>query len=106
MRTFLQLTLLIMVALTSLNAVSADEPASASAPNGAADDQNLRKISGIFDTDLPKTERKGRIRFIIHPHIGDFTRRSYVGVPLGVRWGVNDHVEFSATVEPYLQHGL
>lgn len=70
------------------------------------EDQSLQKVSGIFDTDLPKTEKKGRIRLIVHPHVGDFTRRPYVRVPLGVRWGVNDHVEVSATVEPYLQHGL
>ena len=86
-------------------ASGAEEPAAAAAP-AAPDDQGLRKISGIFDTDLPKTEKKGRIRFILHPHLGDFTRRSYVRVPLGVRWGVNDHVEFSATVEPYFEHGL
>jgi hypothetical protein len=71
-----------------------------------ADEQALRKIDGIFDTDLPKTEKKGRIKFLVHPHLGDFTRRPYVRVPFGVRWGVNDHVEFSATVEPYFQHGL
>ena len=29
----------------------------------------------------------------MHPHFGDFTRRSYVRLPLGIRWGVNDHVE-------------
>jgi hypothetical protein len=78
----------------------------ASAAKPPPDEQALRKISGIFDTDLPKTERKGSIRFILHPHLGDFTRRSYVRIPLGIRWGVNDHVEFSATIEPYIQHGL
>jgi hypothetical protein len=82
----------------------AQQPGAAAGP--APEDKELRKITGIFDTDLPKTEKKGRIRFLIHPHVGDFTRRSYVRVPLGVRWGVNDHVEFSATVEPYIQHGL
>lgn len=63
----------------------------------------LHKISGIFDTELPKTEKMGRIRLIVHPHLGDFTRRSFVRIPLGVRWGVNDHAEFNATVEPYFQ---
>ncbi|MDB6166453.1 MAG: hypothetical protein JWQ83_1593 [Lacunisphaera sp.] len=72
----------------------------------APEDKTLHKISGIFDTELPKTERKGSIRFIVHPHLGDFTSRSYVRVPLGIRWGVNDHVEFTATVEPYFEHGL
>ena len=75
-------------------------------PPPPGDDLGLRKISGIFDTDLPKTERKGSVRLIVHPHFGDFTRRSYVRIPLGVRWGVNDHVEITATVESYIQHGL
>lgn len=88
--------------LTSLQAQEA-EVAAAKPP---AEDQALRKINGIFDTDLPKTERKGSIRFIVHPHLGDFTSRSYLRIPLGIRWGVNDHVEFTATVEPYIQHGL
>lgn len=95
---------LFILALFALTAARAEQPAAdATAP---ADDKDLRKVNGIFDTDLPKTEKKGRIRFIVHPHLGDFTRRSYVRVPLGVRWGANDHVEFSATVEPYFQHGL
>ena len=68
--------------------------------------QELRKISGIFDTDLPKTEKKGSVRIIVHPHMGDFTRRNYLRLPLGVRWGVNNHVEVTATIEPYIQHGL
>ena len=70
------------------------------------EDRALHKISGIFDTDLPKTERKGSIRLILHPHLGDFHRRSYLRLPFGVRWGVNDHMEFSAQVEPFVQHGL
>lgn len=92
-------------ALLTLNPLRAQEAGTAAAPS-PPDDRALRKVEGIFDADLPKTERKGSIRFIVHPHVGDFTRRSYVRVPLGIRWGVNDHVEFTATVEPYLQHGL
>ena len=70
------------------------------------DQRAMRKITGIFDTDLPKTEQKGSVRFIMHPHMGDFRRRSYIRLPLGFRWGVNDHVEMTATVEPYIEHGL
>src|ERR1700712_4602986 len=84
----------------------ADSMAQEAAKQPSGDDAELRKISGIFDTDLPKTEKKGRVRFIIHPHLGDFTRRNYLRVPVGLRWGVNDHVEFTTTVEPYIQHGL
>lgn len=96
---------LALPALLALNPLRAQE-AGASTVKPSADDLSMHKISGIFDTDLPKTERKGSIRFIIHPHLGDFTSRSYVRLPLGIRWGVNDHVELTATVEPYLQHGL
>ena len=85
-----------------------DAPAPAAPPPAGtvADERNLHKINGIFDTDLPKTEKKGRIRLIIHPHLGDFTSRSYLRVPVGVRVGVNDHVELTATVESYFQHYL
>ena len=69
------------------------QKAEVSATKPPAEEQALRKVSGLFDTDLPKTERKGSIRFIVHPYFGDFTRRSYVRLPLGIRWGVNDHVE-------------
>ena len=82
------------------------QEAEVSAAKPPVDDQALHKINGIFDTELPKTERKGSIRFIVHPHLGDFTSRSYVRIPLGLRWGVNDHVEFTATVEPYFEHHL
>lgn len=95
-----RLLLLSGCALLALPAATAAEPAP------SADDTALHRIEGIFDTDLPKTEKKGRIRFLLHPHLGDFTRRDYVRLPLGLRVGVNDHVEVSATVEPYLHHGL
>ena len=93
-----------LLALLAVPAAFGQETNSTSTQS--ADDKSLHKIAGIFDTDLPKTEKKGSLKFIVHPHLGDFTSRSYVRVPLGVRWGVNDHVEFNATVEPYFQHGL
>jgi hypothetical protein len=95
---------LALLFLTGLSPARAADPTPPGAP--VPEDQALQKVTGIFDTDLPKTEKKGRIKLIVHPHLGDFTRRSYVRVPVGIRWGVNDHVEFDGTVEPYLQHGL
>jgi len=94
----------VLLALCLAPAAFAQDPSPAAGPG--PDEKNLHKITGIFDTDLPKTEHKGSIRFIVHPHLGDFTSRSYVRVPLGIRWGVNDQVEFTATVEPYFEHGL
>ena len=96
------LCLLVLLVLPLTHAQDATTPSGTPAP----EDQELRKVNGIFDTDLPKTEKKGRIRLLVHPHLGDFTRRGYVRVPVGVRVGVNDHVEFTATVEPYFQHYL
>ncbi len=69
-------------------------------------DTELHKIDGIFNTELPKTEKKNSIKLIVHPHFGDLTSRNYIRVPTGIRWGVNDHTEVSATVEPYFAHGL
>ena len=66
----------------------------------------LRKIEGIFASDLPKTERKGSVRLIIHPHFGDLTNRDYLRILTGIRWGVNDHTELTAGVESYFDHGL
>ncbi|MEI7799184.1 MAG: hypothetical protein WCI28_03240 [Opitutaceae bacterium] len=98
------ISLLLLSLLISVRIHAQD--ASATTPPNGDDQQAMRKISGIFDTDLPKTEQKGSVRFIVLPHFGDFSRRSYVRLPLGVRWGVNNHVEITATIEPYLQHGL
>lgn len=97
-------TIFSLLTLLAIHPVKADETTPDASP--PPDDKSLRRVDGIFDTDLPRTESKGRIRFIIHPHLGDFTRRSYVRVPFGLRWGVNDHMEFSAMVEPYFDHGL
>lgn len=83
--------------------VRADEPQ----PTATAPAQpELRKIEGIFNTDLPKTERKGSVRLVFHPHFGDFTSRSYLRVATGVRWGVNDHTELNVLLEPYFEHHL
>lgn len=87
-------------------AAQAQEAPPTAAASPAAEDKSLTKISGIFDTDLPKTARKGSVRLLIHPHLGDFTSRNYVRVVPGIRWGVNDHVELSTLVEAYLDHHL
>lgn len=99
-----QLPSLCLLILLPLAASAQESTAPSATPS--SDEKELHKVNGIFDTDLPKTERKGSVRLIVHPHLGDFTSRSYLRVPVGVRWGVNSHVEFTATVEPYFQHYL
>jgi Putative MetA-pathway of phenol degradation len=91
----------LILLLLNLSA-SADEPA---APVSARD-TDIRKIEGIFGSDLPKTERKGSVRLILHPHFGDLSNREYIRTLTGVRWGINDHTEFSTAFESYLDHGL
>ncbi len=101
-----QLGSLAVAAALALTQFAAPAAAGPPAPAPAPEDTELHKIQGIFDTELPKTEKKGSLKFILHPHLGDFTSRTYIRVPLGFRWGVNDHVELTATVEPYFDHGL
>lgn len=71
-----------------------------------ASDTEIRKIEGVFSSDLPKTERKGSLRLIVHPHFGDLTNRDYIRVLTGLRWGLNDHTELSTGLESFLDHGL
>ena len=35
-----------------------------------ASDDDLR-IQGVFDSALPRTEKKNSLRFIVHPHLGE-----------------------------------
>lgn len=86
--------------------VRADESPPPPAASGSNSHPELRKIEGIFNTDLPKTERKGAVRLIFHPHFGDFTSRSYLRIATGIRWGVNDHTELNFLLEPYFDHHL
>ncbi|MDI1319647.1 MAG: hypothetical protein PSW75_05560, partial [bacterium] len=76
LRSLRSVVCLCVPALLALNSLPAQEsPPAAAREASAADDQAMHKVNGIFDTDLPKTERKGSIRFIVHPHLGDFTSR-------------------------------
>ncbi|MEO6002651.1 MAG: transporter [Opitutus sp.] len=71
-----------------------------------AGEAEIRRIEGIFGSDLPTTERKGSVRLVVHPHLGDLTNRDYIRILTGVRWGATDHTEIFVGVEPYLDHGL
>ncbi len=61
----------------------------------------LYKIPGIFNSDLPKTVRKGSIRLLLNPRGGDILNRAYFRTLAGIRWGLNDHTELTAAVEAY-----
>lgn len=72
-------------------------------PPGEAE---LRRIEGVFGSDLPTTEPKGSVRLILHPHLGDFTNRNYLRLLTGFRYGLTDRTEVTAGLESYIDHGL
>ena len=68
-------------------------------------DDDLR-IRGVFDSVLPRTEMKNSLRFIVHPHLGDLTKRDHIRTALGLRYGLTKDWEASAEVDSYFTHGL
>lgn len=89
------------------SAVQESAPAPAPSPPPANPDQyNLSRLSGLFTIDLPKTERRGNIRFTFQPHFRDLIDKSYLRIPLEFRWGVNNHFELNSELETYITHGL
>ncbi len=64
------------------------------------------KIQGVFDSNLPGTERKHSLRFIFHPRIGDLHRYDYLRIPAGLRYGLSNRWELLGEVEGYFAHGL
>lgn len=68
-------------------------------------DDDLR-IKGIFNSNLPGTEKKHALRFIFHPHLGDLIDGDYLRTPVGARYGLTRHWEISAEVDAYFAHGL
>lgn len=95
--------LLLCCSAVACSASFAAEPADAEA---RARDVEVRRIEGIFGSDLPTTAAKGSVRLIVHPHLGDLTNRDYMRVLTGLRWGLTDQTEVMAAVEGYFDHGL
>lgn len=92
----------------------ADDPVVAStspapAANGSkrekATDNDLR-IQGIFNSALPGTEKKNSLRLIVHPHLGDLTKRDHIRSALGLRYGLTTRWEATAETDSYFTHGL
>jgi len=79
-------------------------PAVHAATNG--DQGTIPRIPGLFEIDLPVTERRGAVKFIFQPHFRDFISKDYLRVPLEFRWGVNDHFELNSVTDAYFDHGL
>ncbi|EDY83093.1 hypothetical protein VDG1235_2717 [Verrucomicrobiia bacterium DG1235] len=68
-------------------------------------DDDLR-VRGVFDANLPNTEKKYSLKVILHPHFGDLHRKDHLRVPIGLRYGMSEKWEISAEVETYFPHGL
>lgn len=76
------------------------------APGGEkATDDDLR-IRGVFETALPKTERKHSLRLILHPHLGDLRERDHLRTAVGVRYGLTRDWEATVEADTYFTHGL
>ncbi len=71
----------------------------------AVPDEEVR-IKGVFNSELPRTERKHYLRMIVHPHFGDLHREDYLRAPIGLRYGLTENWEVSAAIEGYFAHGL
>ena len=102
--------ILLLTAAATLAALQlrADDPDATPVPAPAsvkiADDQ--LRIQGIFNTALPGTEKKNSLRFLFHPHFGDFTSSDYLRIPVGLRYGLTSNWEVTGEIEGYVAHGL
>jgi hypothetical protein len=100
--------LLLASGLCVAASAAAQDPAAAPAAvaaNGAPPSLSTR-IPGLFEIELPKTERRGTIRFTFQPSFRDLLSKPYLRVPLEFRWGVNDHFELNSEMDTYFDHGL
>ena len=75
-------------------------------PEDEADPDEAVRIKGVFNSELPRTERKNFLRLIVRPHFGDFHRKDYLRVPVGVRYGLTQNWEVSTAFEGFFAHGL
>lgn len=91
----------LLAALAVLPAAAAEEPPSPE-PNRLFG----WRFGGLFDLDLPRFDPPGTFRVQFNPRVSDLVRRSYLRVPTGVRWTVNDRVELYGEAEAFLTHGL
>lgn len=70
-----------------------------------ATDDDLQ-IRGVFNSVLPRTEKKNALRLIVHPHLGDCTKRDHLRTALGFRYGISTRWEASVETDAYFTHGL
>lgn len=105
MKRILLLAAAVTLAGQPARAQTGDSMTAAGAPPAKLSDDQLR-IRGIFNTNLPNTERKNSLRFIFHPHFGDFTEKNHLRIPVGLRYGLTDNWEITGEFEGYVSHGF
>ena len=81
----------------------AETPAPPAAEKPSDDDLRIR---GVFNSVLPRTEKKHSLRLIVHPHMGDLTKRDNLRTALGLRYGLTTRWEATAEVDAFFSHGL
>jgi len=99
------------LALLLVTGLAAAEPAANSAPpatpagQGQPSDDDLR-VRGVFNSVLPRTEKKHSLRLIVHPHVGDLTRKDNLRTAIGFRYGITTRWEATLEADAYFSHGL
>jgi hypothetical protein len=68
-------------------------------------DSSLR-VKGIFNSILPGTEKKNSLKFKVHPHFGDLSKRDHIRTDLGFSYGLSEKMEIVAKTRFYFGHGL
>jgi hypothetical protein len=67
------------------------------------DDEFL--IPEVFQSHLPTTLEKYRLRLWVHPHLGDYENRDHLRMTTGVRYGLSENWEISGSSDLYFSHG-
>lgn len=99
--------LLVSGLFLAVSAAAQDPDAAPAAVAASGEQPSLpSRIPGLFEIDLPKTERRGNIRFSFQPSFRDLIDKAYLRIPLEFRWGVNDHFELNSAIETYVDPGL
>jgi hypothetical protein len=96
---------LCLAALLAATAILRADGPPATVPANQPTDDDLQ-VRGVFNAVLPKTERKNSLRLIVHPHLGDLTKRDHLRTALGFRYGITSRWEASTEVDAYFTHGL
>jgi hypothetical protein len=94
----------IWVASLFAGAVRLDAQTAPANQSGSPD--NTMVVRGVFDTPLPNTEPKGRLRVTIRPPIGDILDRSYLRVPVEGILGLTQNWDVTGDATGYFSHGL